>query len=68
MLTMKINTQKILAEVNRLGITLTDVGARMKPPATKAALSYLIHNGKNFSSIERIAKALNLDPKDLIIS
>jgi len=67
-LIMKINTEKIKKEVERLGITLTALGEMMEPPASLATLSYLIHHGKNFSSIERVAKALHLDPKDLILS
>uniref|UniRef100_A0A6H2A0Z7 Uncharacterized protein n=1 Tax=viral metagenome TaxID=1070528 RepID=A0A6H2A0Z7_9ZZZZ len=64
---MKINTQKILKEIGRLDLSLDELGKRIDPPMSKWALWYLIHNGKTLNRIERIAKALELDPKDLII-
>ena len=64
---MEINTKKITSEMKRLNITTEMLGQMLKPPRTRQAGAYVIENGKTFSVIEQIAKALNLDPKDLII-
>ena len=64
---MKINSEKIMNELQRIGMSLAELGSQMDPPASKWAVWYLIHNGKNFNSVERIAKTLNFDAKDLII-
>ena len=64
---MKINTQKINKEMERLGITHEKLGELLDPPRTRQAATYVIENGKTFSVIEQIAKVLDLDPKDLII-
>jgi len=64
---MQINTRKITAEMNRLGITTEKLGELLDPPRTRQAAAYVIENGKTFAIIEQIAKVLNLDPKDLII-
>ena len=64
---MKINTKKINAEMNRLGITPEKLGELLDPPRTRQAAAYVIEHGKTFAVIEQIAKVLQLDPKDLII-
>ena len=68
MLTMKINTKKIIDELERTGTSLAELGMKMDPPASKWAVWHTIHNAKSFRPIEIIAKALNFDAKDLILS
>ena len=65
---MKINTKKIIDELERTGTSLAELGMKMEPPASKWAVWHTIHHGKNLRSIERIARALNFDAKDLILS
>lgn len=65
---MKINTEKIIAELQRTGMSLVELGEKMDPPGSKWAAWYIIHHGKTFRAIERIAKPMNFDAKDLILS
>ena len=64
--TMRINTIKIKQELERSKWTLTDLGKEMKPRQSRQAVWYSIRYAKTFRPIEAIAKALKLDPKDLI--
>jgi len=64
---MRINTKKIKAEMARMDLTLEGLAARIKPPPTRQGVCYMIHSGKNLRTIEKIARALGMDPKDLII-
>jgi len=64
---MKINTKKIQREMKRLGLTLETLGDRFKPPLDRRAVWYIVHRASSLARIEAIAKALELDPKDLII-
>jgi hypothetical protein len=63
---MKIHTLKIKQELKRNKWTLEDLGREMKPKQSRQAVWYAIKSGKTFRSIEAIARALKLDPKDLI--
>lgn len=64
---MKIHTDKIKYEMERLGIGHEELGQMMVPPRGRTTVIYLIQEGRTFAVIEQIAKALRLDPKDLII-
>jgi len=64
---MKINTPKIESEMARLGITFDQLGAMITPPVTRQGAEYLAKESKSLVTIKKVADALNLDPKDLII-
>jgi len=64
---MKINTPKIQKEMKRLKITLTQLGQQFNPPKSKQSTWYVIHCAKNVELINKIADALELDPKDLLL-
>ena len=60
---MELNTQKIKKELYRLKQNQTWRANKMK--VSRQLLSYMILS-KKITHAERIAKALNLDPRDLI--
>jgi hypothetical protein len=64
---MRVNKQKIESEMKRLDITLEELGTMMTPKMSRRATWYMVSRSKSFRPIQRIAKALQLDPKDLII-
>ncbi|MDO9527627.1 MAG: hypothetical protein Q7J27_00535 [Syntrophales bacterium] len=65
---MKINTKLIQSEMNRRGLTLDKLGAMCKPKyKTRQAVELAIKQAKTLRVITRIAKALDLPPRDLII-
>jgi chromosome condensin MukBEF ATPase and DNA-binding subunit MukB len=64
---MKINTKKIRVEMERVGMTMEDLGKLLEPPRTRQGASFIVQHGKSFSAVEQLAKVLYLDPKDLII-
>lgn len=68
MLPMKINTHKIKLEMKRTGLSLEGLAAKIKPAPSRQGVWYMIHRAKGLPTIEKIAHALGIDPKDLIIS
>jgi hypothetical protein len=63
---MKLNVKKINFELNRLGWNRTEYARQLK--MSKQLLTYhLRHHVKSLTIVERLAKPLNLDPKDLLI-
>lgn len=64
---MRINTKKIEKEMERLGLNHKTLGEKFKPPRSRQSVWFLIHRSKTFRPIVELAKALDLDPKDLII-
>ena len=64
---MRINTKKIRVEMERVGMTMEDLGKLLKPPRTRQGACFIVQHGRSFTSIEQLAKVLYLDPKDLII-
>ena len=65
---MRINTKKIKAEMARMDLTLGELAARIKPPPTRQGAWYMIYQAQSLRTIEKLARALGIDPKDLIIS
>jgi hypothetical protein len=63
---MKINTKKIRSEMDRMGLTLEGLGGMMIPRRSKQATWYVIRHANSLSIIEQIAKALDVNPRDLI--
>ena len=63
---MKVNTAKIEQEMKRNGWSLKDFGKAMRPQRSKQAMWYLIRHAKGMRSIQAIATALKIDPKDLL--
>ncbi len=61
---MKLNIQKIKKELERLSQNQTWLAKKMD--ISRQLLSYMIRSEK-ITHAEKIAKALNLDPRDLII-
>jgi len=64
---MKINTEKIQREMKRVGMTLDQMGWLLEPQTDRRGAWYLIHRAKRMDSITRIAKALDMEDKDLVI-
>jgi ribosome-binding protein aMBF1 (putative translation factor) len=63
---MKLNIKKINQELERLGWTRTEYAKQLK--ISKQLLTYhLRHYVKSISVVEKLAKPLNIDPKDLLI-
>jgi len=63
---MKINTQKIKKEMARTGLSLEGLASRISPVPSRQGVWYMIHRAKGLHTIEKIAKALDMDAKDLI--
>jgi hypothetical protein len=62
---MKLNIKKINFELNRLGWNRAEYARRLG--MSKQLLTYhLRHYVKSLTVVERLAKPLNLDPKDLL--
>lgn len=62
---MKLNIKKVNQELSRLGWNRMTYAAQLK--VSKQLLSYYLNNDiKTLRVVERLAKPLNLDPKDLI--
>ncbi len=64
---MKVNIIKIHKEMMRRGLTLTTLGQIFNPSRSKQATWYVIHYTKKIETINKIAEALELDPKDLLL-
>jgi hypothetical protein len=63
---MKLNVEKIKAELLRIEKTQTWLADQMG--CTRQAVTWLFtKNVRSFEPVERIAKVLNMDPKDLIM-
>jgi transcriptional regulator with XRE-family HTH domain len=63
---MKLNRQKIKAEMKRLEMTQSDLASKMG--VTRQRISVILNYGAGtFRVVERIAKIFKLDPKDLIV-
>jgi len=60
---MELNITKIKQELERLGKNQSWLAAKMK--CSRQLLFYMVKS-KKITHAERIAKALNLDPRDLI--
>ena len=65
---MKVDTEKIQFPMKEQELTLQSLGRRMRPRRSKEAIWFMIHRSKSFKPVERVAKALHVDPKDLIKS
>ena len=65
---MKLNTTKIQLEMQRLGWTKSDLSRAMKTSRQRIHQILNHNNGKGFTlkTIQWVADALGLDPKDLI--
>ena len=65
---MKLNIKKLEKEMKRLKLSQTDLASKMRPKMTRQGVSWLIASGKTkFSTVDTLAKALEIEPKDLII-
>lgn len=60
---MQLNTQKIINELKRLGKNRTWLAEQLK--TTRQNVSYILKS-KKITHIERIAKVLDFNPRDLI--
>jgi hypothetical protein len=61
----KLKTQKIRAEMKRLGYSERILAIRIKPKTSPQLLNYWLRSG-SLAGVHRIAEALDIDPKDLI--
>jgi hypothetical protein len=65
---MQINTKKIKQEMKRQGLGYGELARRCRPPyKSRQAIAYIVNHGKNLHLINRIAKALGVPPRDLIL-
>jgi len=64
---MKINTKKIQKEMKRVGMTLEVLGNLLDPKTDRKGAWYLVHHAKEIRSVNRIARALDVDAKDLLL-
>ena len=64
--TMKVNSEKILSEIRRLGWSQARLAKEIG--ITRQAINYIIKESvTKISTLNKIGKALNFDPKDLLI-
>lgn len=63
---MKLNTKKIASELKRLGWNQKRFAAEMG--VTRQSIHYYMNRdgGNSFGTIEKIAKVLKINPRDLI--
>ncbi|MBU0958561.1 MAG: helix-turn-helix transcriptional regulator [Nanoarchaeota archaeon] len=65
---MNLNIPKIEKEINRLGLTHTSLAKLMnKSRTTVVTLLHKKKGGFTLKTVENFARALELDPKDLIL-
>ena len=62
---LKLKTEKIRNEMNRLGLSERALAELMEPKTSKQLVNYWLKTG-SVAGIYRIAKALELDPKDIL--
>ena len=64
---LKLNTNKMRAEMKRDSMTYEDLEKVMH--STRQAVGYYFTNPEKLTlkTVSKIAKALNIDPKDLLI-
>ena len=53
--------------MRRQGLTLETLGLMMPEPLERRAVWYRIHKATTLDRITEIAKALNVDPRDLVM-
>ncbi len=63
---MKLNQKKIKQELMRLGWNYVEYAKRMGI-SRQLVYYYLNHDPKGFRIVVRLAKPLNLDPRDLLL-
>ena len=61
---MELNSEKIIKEANRLGWSMSEL-ARRSGMKSRQLAHYLLDK-KSIKGAERFARALDLDPKDLL--
>jgi len=64
---MKLNKAKIEKELKRLGWTKEDLAKAMDKPRTAIYAYYKRADRVSLKTVRLIAKALDLDPKDLLV-
>ena len=65
---MKLNIRKLKKEMKRLNLSQTDLANKMKPSMTRQGISWLMATGRTkFITVDTIARALEIESKDLII-
>jgi len=52
--------------MDRVGLSLSQLGKRFTPTKTRQGTWYVIHHAKKITVIEEIAEALDLNPRDLL--
>ena len=63
---MKLNVRKVRKEMDRLGWTLEDLAKASKLKSRQSAFHHL--SKKTIRGAELFGKAMDIDPKDLLIS
>ena len=62
---MKLNTKKIMAELKRLDWNYVKLAKEMG--ISRQLVHYYLHSAPSIVKVEKLAKALNIDSKDLLI-
>lgn len=62
---LKLKTNKVRNEMRRLGLSERALAEMIKPKTSKQLVNYWLKTG-SLAGVDRIAKALDLEPKDLI--
>ena len=62
---LRLKTDKVRNEMKRLGLSERALAELMKPKTSKQLVNYWLKIG-SLAGVERIARALDLEPKDLI--
>ena len=65
---MRFNSEKYQGELDRVGLSYADLAARIGIKR-QTIYQYLANpESMTFKTVTKLAKALNMDPKDLLIS
>ena len=62
---LRLKTDKIRNEMQRLGLNERDLAKMIKPKTSQQLLNYWLRSG-SLAGVHKIAKALGVEPKDLI--
>jgi len=68
MVTMKFNTEKYQRELDRVGLSYSDLAARIGIKRQTIYQCFAKPESMTFKTVTKLAKALDMDPKDLLVS
>jgi len=65
---MRFNTEKYQKELDRIGLSYADLAERIGIKRQTIYQCFKYPESMTFKTITKLAKALDMDPKDLLIS